>query len=232
MSSAGVDRKEDKKEKEAEKGINREETAPFLLRVFCAQHRHNNIREYAKGNTPENEVQIYTWLDASLKELTGLIKEVNPEARRKGTMFEFALVYPDLRMGNYLSRDIGNTSAGNKGNDDSKTLGDAKFSIGDYLNVAISPPNRRTDRMDYGRRGGGGGFGDRRSFGGRRDEHDMRDRLDSRGGDRNGGDRMGGDRIDRDRPMDRDREDRGRDRMDRGREDRGGRDRDRVRDRS
>ena len=34
------------------------------------------------GNTPENEVQIYTWLDASLKELTGLIKEVNPEARR------------------------------------------------------------------------------------------------------------------------------------------------------
>lgn len=29
-------------------------------------------------------------------------------------MFEFALVYPDLRMGNYLSRDIGQTSAGNK----------------------------------------------------------------------------------------------------------------------
>ena len=35
-----------------------------------------------EGDTPENEIQIYTWLDASLKELTGLIKEVNPDARR------------------------------------------------------------------------------------------------------------------------------------------------------
>ncbi|XP_023335190.1 U1 small nuclear ribonucleoprotein 70 kDa isoform X2 [Eurytemora carolleeae] len=119
-------------------------------------------------------------------------------------------------MGNYLSRDIGQTSAGNKGNDDSKTLGDSKFSIGDFLDVAISPPNRRTDRMDYGRRGG---FGERRSFGSRRDEHDMRDRLD-----------RGGDRMDRGARSDRDREDRGRERGDKGREER--RDRDRVRDRS
>ena len=28
------------------------------------------------GNTPTNELQIYTWMDASLKELTGLVKEV------------------------------------------------------------------------------------------------------------------------------------------------------------
>ena len=34
------------------------------------------------GSTPENEVQIYTWMDATLKELTGLIKEVNNDARR------------------------------------------------------------------------------------------------------------------------------------------------------
>ena len=34
------------------------------------------------GRTPENEIQIYTWMDATLKELTGLIKEVNPDARR------------------------------------------------------------------------------------------------------------------------------------------------------
>ena len=29
------------------------------------------------GQTPQNELQIYTWMDATLKELTGLIKEVN-----------------------------------------------------------------------------------------------------------------------------------------------------------
>merc|ERR1719266_1606216 len=61
-----------------------------------------------KGNTPTNELQMYTWQDASLKELEGLVKEVNPEARRRGTYFDFALVYPDLRQGpRCQTRDVG-----------------------------------------------------------------------------------------------------------------------------
>ena len=54
---------------------------------------------FSAGQTPQNELQIYTWMDATLKELTGLIKEVNPESRRRGTYFDFAIVYPDLRQG-------------------------------------------------------------------------------------------------------------------------------------
>lgn len=65
--------------------------------MFLANGRHHNISEYSRGNVPANELQIYTWMDATLKELTGLVKEVNPEARRKGTFFEFSLVFPDLR---------------------------------------------------------------------------------------------------------------------------------------
>ena len=58
---------------------------------------------------------MYTWMDATLKELTGLIKEVNPESRRRGTYFDFAIVYPDLRQGpRCSSRDIGTTVAGQK----------------------------------------------------------------------------------------------------------------------
>merc|ERR1719436_1300766 len=128
-----------------------------------------------KGNTPTNELQIYTWLDATLKELEGLVKEVNPEARRRGTYFDFALVYPDLRQGpRCQTRDIGTTVASNRGPDDGKTLHDVKFVIGDYIDVAITPPTGRMDRMDYGghRRNGFGdrdrGFGDRdRGFGDR-----------------------------------------------------------------
>merc|ERR1719481_1465145 len=70
--------------------VDREKTCPLLLRVFCNQARHNNMSEYMRGSTPQNELQIYTWMDATLKELTGLIKEVNPESRRKGTYFDFA----------------------------------------------------------------------------------------------------------------------------------------------
>lgn len=36
-------------------------------------------------------------MDATLKELTSLVKEVYPEARKKGTHFSFNVVYPDPR---------------------------------------------------------------------------------------------------------------------------------------
>ena len=103
-------------------------------------------------------------MDATLKELTGLVKEVNPEARRRGTYFDFSLVYPDLRQSpRCQSRDIGTTVAGQRvggvrkekklyfiicmqGPDDQKTLADCKFVIGDFLDISITPPTGRMDR--------------------------------------------------------------------------------------
>lgn len=192
--------------------VDREAVTPLLLRVFCSTSRHNSINDYSRGATPENEIQIYTWMDASLKELTGLIKEVNPDARKRGTYFDFSLVFPDLRASQvrYQSREIGTTVAGQKGPDDNKTLHDCRFVIGDFLDIAITPPNSRMDRMDYGRRNfGGGGGGDR--FRGGRGGFGDRLGFGDRGsfGDRGGfGDRLGfGDRggFDRDRDNGRDR---------------------------
>lgn len=42
-----------------------------------------------------NSVCFANRMDATLKELTSLVKEVYPEARKKGTHFGFAIVYPD-----------------------------------------------------------------------------------------------------------------------------------------
>lgn len=39
-------------------------------------------------------------------------------------------------------REIGITCSGQKGADDTKTLAQAKFSIGDYMDINITPPNR------------------------------------------------------------------------------------------
>lgn len=79
-------------------------------------------------------------MDATLKELTSLVKEVNPDARRKGTFFDFAIVYPDPRSPTYRLRDIGTTCSGRKTADDTVTLASKKFTIGDYLDIAIAPP--------------------------------------------------------------------------------------------
>lgn len=113
-----------------------------MLRVFVSTTGHHfKISEYNKGNVPQNELQIYTWKDATLNELALLVKEVNPEARRKGTKFNFALVYPDPRAPIYRMREIGSTVTGQKGPDDLKTLAQARLSIGDYMEIAITPPD-------------------------------------------------------------------------------------------
>ena len=98
---------------------------------------------------PSKEVQIYTWMDATLKELTALGKEVNQECRKPGSRFDFALVFPDSRANTYRMREIGSTVSGRKDPADMKTLGQARFQIGDYLDVAINIPGDD--------RGGGGG---------------------------------------------------------------------------
>jgi len=125
-----------------DKPIDREKTCPMLLRVFCAMGRHHQLSDYSRGNVPPSELQIYTWTDATLLELTSLVREVNGEARRKGTRFAFAQIYPDPRGTGYCRRDIGSTVSGERGPDDLKTLKQSRFTIGDYIDIAITPPNR------------------------------------------------------------------------------------------
>lgn len=116
---------------------------PLLLRVFTTNNgRHHRMDEFSRGNVPSSELQIYTWMDATLKELTSLVKEVYPEARKKGTHFNFAIVFTDLKRPGYRVKEIGSTMSGRKGTDDSMTLQSQKFQIGDYLDIAITPPNR------------------------------------------------------------------------------------------
>nr|CAB3265857.1 histone deacetylase complex subunit SAP18-like [Phallusia mammillata] len=85
-------------------------------------------------------------MDATLKELTSLVKEVRPDARRKGTTFKFATVFMD-RSGRYRLKDVGQTMGGSKGPDDSVTLAQQKFQIGDFMDIAITLPREPQRRM-------------------------------------------------------------------------------------
>lgn len=75
----------------AQKGIDREKVCPLLLRIFCSNGRHNSPSDYERGQTPLNELQIYTWMDCNLRELANLIKDVNVDARKRGAEFRFAV---------------------------------------------------------------------------------------------------------------------------------------------
>ncbi|XP_048435918.1 histone deacetylase complex subunit SAP18-like [Pyrus x bretschneideri] len=119
--------------------IDREKTCPLLLRVFTKIGAHHSEVDFAvRGNEPKDEVQIYTWKDATLRELTDLVKEIAPEARRRNARLSFAFVYPDKR-GRFVVKQVGMTNSHGNGRqvDESKALNDLSFQIGDYLDVAI-----------------------------------------------------------------------------------------------
>ncbi|KAI9173473.1 hypothetical protein LWI28_001855 [Acer negundo] len=119
--------------------VDREKTCPLLLRVFTKVESHHTAEDFAvRGKEPKDEVQIYTWKDATLRELTDLVKEVAPEARRRNAKLSFAFVYPDKR-GRFVLRQVGMTHSYGNGRrlDDSRALAELNFEIGDYLDVAI-----------------------------------------------------------------------------------------------
>ncbi|KAL3639130.1 hypothetical protein CASFOL_017037 [Castilleja foliolosa] len=120
--------------------VDREKTCPLLLRVFTKVGGHHTDDDFAvRGKEPKDEVQIYTWMDATLRELTDLVKEVAPEARRRDAILSFSFVYPDKR-GRFVVREVGRTFSypnGRRPDSGSKALGDLSFQIGDYLDVAI-----------------------------------------------------------------------------------------------
>ncbi|CDP08917.1 unnamed protein product [Coffea canephora] len=120
--------------------VDREKTCPLLLRVFTKIGGHHNEVDFAvRGKEPKDEVQIYTWMDATLRELTDLVKEVAPEARRRDATLSFAFVFPNSR-GRFVVREVGRTYSypnARRADDGSRALGELKFQIGDYLDVAI-----------------------------------------------------------------------------------------------
>ncbi|KAH9605168.1 hypothetical protein KSS87_011124 [Heliosperma pusillum] len=108
--------------------VDREKTCPLLLRVFTKVGSHHTHEDFAiRGKEPKDEVQIYTWKDATLRELTDLVKEVSPPARRRDARLSFATVYPD-RNGRMQVKKMGETfSNPNKRKDDNIALGDTFF---------------------------------------------------------------------------------------------------------
>eukprot|EP01147_Barroeca_monosierra_P001219 gene1219-4429_t len=123
--------------------VDREKTCPMLLRVFNRFRGHNRLDDYRGKRLPSDELRMYTWLDATLKELSTLVKEVNMQARRKGTKFLFSAVYQTPR-GQAAMRDLGRVINGDKTEDDDKTLKSLNFHIGDYIDLAIIPPDSNT----------------------------------------------------------------------------------------
>uniref|UniRef100_A0A7S2JYY5 RanBP2-type domain-containing protein n=1 Tax=Zooxanthella nutricula TaxID=1333877 RepID=A0A7S2JYY5_9DINO len=117
--------------------LDRVKTCPFLLRVFHKIGGHHGLEAFAvRGKEPvDDELQVYTWPDVTMRELADLIKDVAPEARLPNAKLHFRLVYPD-KAGKSVMTELGQVSA-KRGPDDDKALAATKFQTGDLLALAI-----------------------------------------------------------------------------------------------
>lgn len=74
----------------------------------CGYHNNKDIYQVATSFMFDETFRM----DATLKELAGLIKQMNPDARKKGTFIDFYVVYPSSIPGRWLQRDIGSVCVG------------------------------------------------------------------------------------------------------------------------
>lgn len=113
------------------------QVCPLLLRVFPKTGAHHRLEDFAtRGSEPKEEIQVYTWQDATLRELCDLVQEVNDAARRPSARLSFAFIYPD-RTGRNVMRQVGVVHSSRPGPDDKAALRQLKFQIGDFLSVSI-----------------------------------------------------------------------------------------------
>jgi len=145
-----------------------------------------------------------------LKEIANLIKKVNQDASRPNARLSFKLAYIDNLRGRYVFKELGVVHNSTSSTDDDKNLDDARFVIGDLLDVTVlyealsdSDLERRESLRDRDRdhdnsnryRGGGSGRNFRTRVDNNRDYRDWaRNRDSERDHDR---DRNGSRRIDR-----------------------------------
>jgi len=125
----------------AHEPVDREKVCPLLLRVFPTEGRHRRDEAYTSGRLPSGELQVYTWKDATLRELADLVKGAFPPAqKRQRGVISFAFVYPD-REGRHVVRPVGRVfvNTAKRSDDDERTLAALKFVTGDFLDVAVLP---------------------------------------------------------------------------------------------
>lgn len=139
---------------EVEDAVDRVKTCPLLLRVFCREGGHHRPEDFANNHVPPEELQIYTWMDATLKELSMLVKETTASARWSGARLAFSSAYRD-NGGRVHMRPLGTVLNSEPTPDESKTLRSLRFRIGDFVDIAIFTRQKREDGGPRRSLGGG-----------------------------------------------------------------------------
>ncbi|KAK4457468.1 Sin3 associated polypeptide p18-domain-containing protein [Cladorrhinum samala] len=155
----------------------REETPPILVKVFYRTNAFHRLEEFSDPSHLPACIDLHTWRDCTLKELTELIADASPgvlPCPAIGTRLVFRLVYRETQDSQtHAMNQIGTFVIGEGGSaansdapanpDRLKTLAECRFIPGDLISCAILPPNDYTGEVQpasVAREGRGSGPGE------------------------------------------------------------------------
>ena len=126
--------------------VDREKTCPFLLRIFYKVNSFNSLNLFRDEKFP-SELNIYTWEDADLDELTKFIHlALKDTVLGVYDFYKFSRIYYDSK-GTLLRDEVGSVVVNNKSsklnNNMKKTLKEIGFQIGDYFDINITSVNKK-----------------------------------------------------------------------------------------
>ena len=112
-----------------------------MIRLFINVGTYHNIESFSfiSGDSmiPEqDEIIIYAWPDATLREIADMIKDCSEEAKLKTAKLGIRMIYPD-EQGKAVPLDLGILSNTTRGYIDNLTLSSIKYQTGDYFSVAL-----------------------------------------------------------------------------------------------
>lgn len=156
--------------------VDRKKTCPFMIKMYCRINGHHRLDEFSPPRFPvQDEMIVYTWKDATLKELSSLVREVLGDSELPGGLkgtdptlkFSFNLMYPDAKRPgcHFLSKSLGWAFEGGEVearahqliDSSTKSLDSLKFVPGDFIDVAIYtnpamiPKNTSTNNNNFDR---------------------------------------------------------------------------------
>ncbi|KXS19162.1 SAP18-domain-containing protein [Gonapodya prolifera JEL478] len=119
------------------KPTDREKVCPHLIRVFVREGGFPSLQDLDEGKDPEKEIRLYSWPDATLREITSLLTLQHPPAAPRSTQVRYRVAYYESRDDRHAVLDAGVVANWRKGPDDDKTLDSAGWRQGDKLLVAL-----------------------------------------------------------------------------------------------
>jgi hypothetical protein len=115
--------------------VNRFETCPTLIRTFYQRNEHHSITDFVK-TLPSPELYLYTWRDATLRELAhAIVRSAKlPDVQN----VSFNMIFPEVKLGGWSVSQLGVVDLRATMGEEKATLESYGFLPGYFLDVAYT----------------------------------------------------------------------------------------------